>query len=82
MPLQEKWVIENFEQLQSHAFIAVGALFRWHAKVEKRGPRLFTDHGLEWLWRLFVQPQKVWRRYLVELPLFFIVIFKKKLTRA
>jgi N-acetylglucosaminyldiphosphoundecaprenol N-acetyl-beta-D-mannosaminyltransferase len=82
MPLQEKWLIENFEQLQSHAFITVGALFRWYSKVEKRGPRLFTDHGLEWLWRLFVQPRKVWRRYLVELPLFFIVIFRKKFTRV
>jgi N-acetylglucosaminyldiphosphoundecaprenol N-acetyl-beta-D-mannosaminyltransferase len=82
MPLQEKWVIENFESVNSHVFITVGALFRWYAKIEKRGPHFFTNNGLEWLWRLFVQPRKVWRRYLIELPVFFGVILKKKFFQS
>jgi N-acetylglucosaminyldiphosphoundecaprenol N-acetyl-beta-D-mannosaminyltransferase len=80
MPLQEKWVVENFEKLQTPVFITVGALFRWYAGVEKRGPRLFTNHGLEWLWRLFVQPRKVWKRYVIELPYFFGIVLKKKFS--
>jgi len=78
MPLQEKWITDNFEKLDSYIFITVGALFRWYSKVERRGPKIFTNNGLEWLWRLFVQPRKVWKRYLVELPGFFVVILKKK----
>lgn len=78
MPLQEKWITDNFKKLDSCVFISVGALFRWYSKVDRRGPKFFTNNGLEWLWRLFVHPRKVWRRYLIELPVFFGVILKKK----
>jgi N-acetylglucosaminyldiphosphoundecaprenol N-acetyl-beta-D-mannosaminyltransferase len=81
MPLQEKWITENLSKTNSSVFISVGAMFRWHAQIQKRGPKIFTDNGFEWLWRLFVQPKKVWKRYLIELPRFFIVILGKRLSR-
>lgn len=78
MPIQEIWAEENKSQLQVNAIVATGALFRWYAQIEKRGPRIFTDNGFEWLWRLFVQPKKVWKRYIVELPYFFGVVIKRR----
>ncbi|KIC94685.1 hypothetical protein OI18_11090 [Flavihumibacter solisilvae] len=80
MPLQEKWAFEHREQLRPKVVIGAGALFRWYAKIEKRGPRIVTDNGFEWLWRLFVQPKKVWKRYIIELPYFFMVVLKYKFT--
>ncbi|RPD51028.1 WecB/TagA/CpsF family glycosyltransferase [Paracnuella aquatica] len=77
MPIQEIWAAENQAYLGVNAVLATGALFRWYVGEEKRGPRMMTDNGFEWLWRFFVQPRKVWKRYVVELPYFFGVVIAK-----
>lgn len=73
MPLQEKWIYNNSKELDAPVIIAVGAMFRWMAGEEKRAPKIFSDNGFEGVWRLFSQPGKVWKRYIIEFPLF---IFK------
>jgi N-acetylglucosaminyldiphosphoundecaprenol N-acetyl-beta-D-mannosaminyltransferase len=70
MPRQELWIERARGALPGCSFLAVGALFRWYTGIERRGPRWLTDHGFEWLCRLFVQPRKVARRYLLGLPRF------------
>jgi N-acetylglucosaminyldiphosphoundecaprenol N-acetyl-beta-D-mannosaminyltransferase len=67
-PRQEGIIQRWRDDLPSHVLFAVGRLFRWHTGMERRGPRWMTDHGLEWLWRLMMQPRLVARRYLVGLP--------------
>ncbi len=80
MPLQELWLLENWDELHAGAAIPVGALFDYLAGEVRRPPRWMTDHGLEWFGRLFVEPGRLWRRYLIGNPLFFWRIFKYKLS--
>ena len=74
MPLQEKWIAANIGNINSSIFISVGAMFRWIARVEKRAPAVLASNGFEWLWRLLTQPSKVWKRYTIEVFVFFFKV--------
>jgi N-acetylglucosaminyldiphosphoundecaprenol N-acetyl-beta-D-mannosaminyltransferase len=79
MPLQEKWIKENFEKLLfSNIFLPVGAMLDYLAGVTERGPGWLTDNGFEWLARLIIEPGRLGRRYLLGLPTFYIrlLLFK------
>ena len=75
MPLQEKWIVENFEDLDVNIFFPAGALFDYVAGHVKRAPRWMTDNGFEWLGRLLIEPRRLWKRYIVGNPLFFWRVF-------
>jgi len=81
MPLQEKWVAANFEKLDVKIFITVGAMFRWLIKEEKRAPQFLSSNGFEGVWRLFTQPRKVWKRYILEVPYFFFKVIKERMRK-
>jgi N-acetylglucosaminyldiphosphoundecaprenol N-acetyl-beta-D-mannosaminyltransferase len=70
MPIQEKWIDAHREALRPVVCLAVGGLARIYTGHIRRGPRWMTDHGLEWLYRLAMQPGYTWRRYLLGNPLF------------
>lgn len=72
MPTQEAWALANRAALQVPLVMSVGALFDYTAGVLPRPPQWMTDRGLEWLGRLFVEPGRLWRRYLFGIPLFFV----------
>jgi len=82
MPLQENWIEENASKLNAKVFFAVGALFRWYTGSDKRAPKFFTNNGFEWLFRLIVQPRKVWRRYIIGNPIFFLRILREKISSS
>ena len=71
MPQQEEWLAQNWASLDVQVALCVGALFDTLAGDIWRAPRWVTDHGLEWLARLLVEPGRLWRRYLIGNPLFF-----------
>ena len=75
MPLQEKWISANFANIRADIFISVGAMFRWIVGEEKRAPQFLASNGFEGIWRLFTQPGKVWKRYILEVPYFFLKVF-------
>lgn len=70
MPLQEKWISANRHRLQAPVHLSVGGLARIYTGAIPRGPRWMTDNGLEWLFRLAMQPRHTWRRYVIGNPLF------------
>jgi N-acetylglucosaminyldiphosphoundecaprenol N-acetyl-beta-D-mannosaminyltransferase len=72
MPLQEKWIWRNRHRLSPPVKIPIGGYPLIATGLLPRGPRWMTQHGLEWLFRLCVQPRHTWRRYLVGNPLFLI----------
>ena len=76
MPRQELWAAEAAARLDKGVFIATGALFRWYTGVDQRAPKWMTDHGLEWLARLGMNPRRHFKRYVVGLPLFFWRLFR------
>lgn len=50
--------------------IGVGAAFDFHAGEVTRAPIWMQKHGLEWLHRLYSEPRRLWRRYLILAPNF------------
>jgi N-acetylglucosaminyldiphosphoundecaprenol N-acetyl-beta-D-mannosaminyltransferase len=72
MPIQEKWLHSNQHRLTPRVRLAFGGLARIVTGHIPRGPRWMTDNGLEWLYRLAMQPGYTWRRYVLGNPLFFL----------
>jgi len=69
-PAQEKWLIENWERLNANVALTGGGAFDIISGVLQRGPKWMTNHGLEWLARMFIEPRRLWKRYLIGNPLF------------
>ena len=84
MPIQEKWVWANRDKLNAKVFLTCGGFPRVYIGDIPRGPKWMTDNGLEWLYRLCMQPA-VWRRYVLGNPLFLwrvtLQAIKKRLGR-
>lgn len=70
-PKQELWMAAHRGRVQA-VMIGVGAAFDYHAGTIKRAPQCMQHAGLEWLHRLFSEPRRLWRRYLVTNTLFVI----------
>lgn len=79
-PLQEKWIHNNFEKLTPQVIWAVGAVMDFVSGKVRRGPRWMLDNGMEWLFRLIVEPRRMWKRYIIGNLVFFKRIMKEKLS--
>lgn len=78
-PLQEKWIDRYSEHLEVPVVWAVGALMDFVTGKKPRAPRWMLDHGLEWLYRLWSEPRRLWKRYIMGNPLFVWRVFKQRL---
>jgi len=77
MPKQERWIARNLSSLPSVKLaIGVGGVFDQLAGVQRVPPAFLHRVGLEWLWRLLLDPSR-WRRQRV-LPLFAVLVFRKR----
>jgi N-acetylglucosaminyldiphosphoundecaprenol N-acetyl-beta-D-mannosaminyltransferase len=81
MPLQERWLMQNWDCLDVRVALTGGAAFDYISGDLRRGPRFLTDNGFEWLARLFIEPKRLWRRYVIGNPLFLLRVLKQRLTR-
>lgn len=81
-PKQEKWIAKYKDQLPNiNIFMAIGASIDFEAGHKPRAPQLMSNLGLEWLYRLSTEPQRLWKRYLVDDLPFFWLLLKEKMTR-
>ena len=69
-PKQELWVDRYAHRLDVDILWTVGALFDYVSGRVPRAPRWVADNGLEWIFRLGIEPQRMWRRYLLGNPVF------------
>lgn len=78
-PKQEKWICKYKHKLHHvKIFLAVGATIDFEAGVIKRAPKWMSHLGIEWLFRIYCDPQRLWKRYLVEdLPFFWLLLKQK-----
>lgn len=61
-PKQEKWIRRNLEKMPSvRVAMGVGGSFDVICGKIRRAPRFWQSHGLEWLWRLLMQPRRLGR---------------------
>ncbi|MEM9356280.1 MAG: WecB/TagA/CpsF family glycosyltransferase [Pseudomonadota bacterium] len=65
MPIQEQWIIRNRHRLAPSVIIAVGGLFDFYSGRIRRAPKALRDNGLEWAWRLAMEPRRLFNRYVI-----------------
>ncbi|MEC4814567.1 MAG: WecB/TagA/CpsF family glycosyltransferase [Scytonema sp. PMC 1069.18] len=65
VPRQEYFLEENWSELGVNLAIGVGGSFDVIAGIKKRAPLWMQEVGLEWLYRLLQEPQRLWKRYLI-----------------
>ena len=70
-PKQEKWTYQHWKELDINCHVGtIGAVFDFYAGTATRAPKWWQAHGLEWLYRLMIEPRRMWRRYVIGNPLF------------
>ncbi|NEP14146.1 MAG: WecB/TagA/CpsF family glycosyltransferase [Symploca sp. SIO2C1] len=77
-PKQEKFICKYKDKF-THVkiFLAIGATIDFEANQVSRCPKWLSDIGLEWLYRLACDPQRLWKRYFKDLAFFGLVIKQK-----
>ncbi len=73
-PKQEQWMAIHRTRLRAPVLIGVGAAFDFLSGVKPQAPRWMQRSGLEWLFRLASEPRRLWWRYLVDNPLFVMLV--------
>ena len=66
MPRQELWIADHFDALPPCVVLSVGAAFDYEAGAQKAAPRWMGRAGIEWAYRLFHDPKRLFVRYCVE----------------
>ncbi len=73
-PKQERFMAEYLPRLDTTIMLGVGAAFDFHTGRVRQAPRWVQRAGFEWLFRLCMEPRRLWRRYLRANPLFLALI--------
>lgn len=79
MPLQERWLMENWQHVRAHVFLKGGAALDYAAGRLRKAPRWIVRAHLEWLYRLFQDPLRLFSRYVLGNPYF---VFRVLLEKA
>jgi exopolysaccharide biosynthesis WecB/TagA/CpsF family protein len=82
VPRQELWIERHIDARHCTLPIAVGALLDFLSGSVPRAPLWMRRLRLEWLFRLAVEPGRLWRRYVVGNPLFLLRVARQKFARA
>jgi N-acetylglucosaminyldiphosphoundecaprenol N-acetyl-beta-D-mannosaminyltransferase len=69
-PLQQAWLADHRSELHVPAVLTCGGLFDWVSGANRRAPQWMISAGLEWLWRLILEPRRLAKRYLAGNPVF------------
>jgi N-acetylglucosaminyldiphosphoundecaprenol N-acetyl-beta-D-mannosaminyltransferase len=82
VPLQEQWVASHLARLNTRVVWCVGAMFEYHGKARARAPQWMRRAGLEWFFRLLLEPRRLGRRYLLGNLEFLYYVARAKMRRA
>ena len=69
-PKQEQWIARHKSKLPPGVYFAIGAAFAFHAGLVRQAPAWMQKRGLEWVYRLLMEPRRLWKRYVVYNTLF------------
>ena len=74
-PKQERFMAKYGDRLDATLLVGVGAAFDFHTGRLRQAPPWIQRSGFEWLFRLGCEPRRLWRRYLLNNPLFLLNSF-------
>lgn len=72
VPGQEEWIARHRDSLGIRLYWSVGALFEYDGGSMSRCPDWMGRNGFEWLYRLWIEPRRLWKRYLIGNPRFLL----------
>jgi N-acetylglucosaminyldiphosphoundecaprenol N-acetyl-beta-D-mannosaminyltransferase len=75
-PRQERWAFAQRQRL-AMPVLCVGAAFDFHAGTLRQAPAWMQRRGLEWAFRLSMEPRRLWRRYVRAVPLFIFLLTRQ-----
>ena len=78
-PKQEYWIYDHYQELKVPISIGIGVSFELVADMVKRAPIWMQKMGLEWFFRLIVEPRRLWQRYIIGNPQFILLVLKQRL---
>ena len=79
-PMQEKWMYQHGRKLGVPVSIGIGGSFDVVSGILPRAPRWMQEWGFEWLFRLAVEPRRMWKRYLVGNAKFLAIVLRQLIT--
>ena len=65
VPMQELWLNEHLNTIKIKVVIGVGGLFDYYSGTIPRSPLWMRKLGIEWVWRLMMEPKRMWKRYII-----------------
>ena len=81
-PKQERWMAEHVGRVAAPVLVGVGAAFDFLSGEKRQAPRWMQRNGLEWCFRLTVEPRRLGKRYLVNNPLFLWELLRRGAPRG
>jgi len=66
VPKQDIFIYENMHKYQIPMSFSIGATIDFEAGIQKRAPKWISKIGMEWMYRLFREPKRMFKRYLVD----------------
>lgn len=72
VPKQEKIAYKLASRLPGKSFLCVGNFLEFYLGTQKRAPLFLRNSGFEWLFRLVTEPQRLWKRYIIGIPIFIL----------
>ncbi|MBR3614138.1 MAG: WecB/TagA/CpsF family glycosyltransferase [Clostridia bacterium] len=80
-PIQEKWIESHKHELKVDVAAGQGGTFDYEAGKIQRAPVVFQKLGIEWFWRLMLQPSRFFR--MIVLPIYLMkIVFTKDITKG
>ncbi len=80
-PRQEQWIAQHGRETGAGALLAFGAVVDFLAGRVSRAPHWVSGAGLEWMWRLMLEPKRLAKRYLVEGPPAYLAVRRSSVHR-
>ena len=81
-PRQERWISRSLAELDVTAALGVGGLFDFYSGNISRAPRWLREIGMEWTWRLYQEPGRMWKRYLLGNAIFLARVLAARLHKG
>lgn len=81
VPLQEVWIDLHAQHLTGIACMGVGGLFDFMSERIPRAPFWMRQVGVEWIWRLLIEPKRLWGRYVIGNLIFCGLLLKPILAK-
>ncbi|MEO0517844.1 MAG: WecB/TagA/CpsF family glycosyltransferase [Cyanobacteria bacterium P01_A01_bin.116] len=75
-PKQECWMVDNYRKIHS-VMVGIGAVFPVYAGLQSHAPKWVRNNGLEWLYRLYKEPRRLYKRYAQTIPPFVYLALKQ-----